>query len=537
MIELASHQTEAVARILALLDRYGGAILADDVGLGKSFVAAAVAAEMRARRCLVEIIVPASLVAQWRGTLADFQVDARTITHDSLIADCFVAAATPRFIVVDEAHAFRNPRTQRYAALARCSIGARLLLVTATPVCNSADDLLALVALVTADDALRWRGVASIGDVFAARDAPAIDAIVSELVIRRERDVLPDALRFGELERRVVRHSVLDLPIDELQFPLAGSASLLRQFVWRRLESSHAALIESIRRQLRFYERVVESGRPLSRRDYRRAFGHEVESDAFQQILFWNLWAAQEPIDLATVDAEMARLAALRTTVERAPDRKRLLLADALTAEPTLVFTGAAATARDLARHFRCGLATSRNGIGAVEAFRRGAIDLLVATDLASEGLNLQRAGVVVHYDIPWNPVKLDQRNGRAHRIGQRRPLVHAVYFLPERDRTRVLPIVAAKNRTRRRVLAPRFVIAQADSTLALPQHLPPDAAAVALLRALRARGLASPPALPRRHRAGVERLIEEMAREYLDEERVRELEEVLKRERELIGA
>src|SRR5213076_1008794 len=166
----------------ALLDRYGGAILADDVGLGKSYVAAAVAATMR---CAVEVIVPASLVPQWRETLRTFEVDARTITHDALIGDRFVAGVAPRFLVVDEAHAFRNPQTQRYAALARRSIGARLLLVTATPVCNSADDLLAIVALIVADDALRWRGVASIGDAFASRDSSAIDVIVSELVIRR----------------------------------------------------------------------------------------------------------------------------------------------------------------------------------------------------------------------------------------------------------------------------------------------------------------------------------------------------------------
>src|SRR5262249_14308219 len=172
------------------------------------------------------------------------------------------------------------------------------------------------------------------------RDAAAIDAIVSELVIRRERDALPDALRFGELERRVVRHQVLEVSIDELRFPLTGSASLLRQFIWRRLESSHAALLESIRRQLSFYERVIERGRPLSRRDYRHAFAHEDEGDAFQQILFWDLWTPDRAVDIDAVRAEMQRLASLRAFVENAPDAKRQLLADALTTEPTLVFTG-----------------------------------------------------------------------------------------------------------------------------------------------------------------------------------------------------
>src|SRR5207237_8119718 len=91
----------------------------------------------------------------------------------------------------------------------------------------------------------------------------------------------------------------------------------------------------------------------------------------------------------------------------------------------------------------------------AIGAFRRGRIGTLVCTDLAAEGLNLQRAGVVVHYDIPWNPVKLDQRNGRAWRIGQKRTCVQAIYFLPENRRTRIIETVTAKNRARRRLLGP----------------------------------------------------------------------------------
>src|SRR5207302_5567808 len=120
-----------------------------------------------------------------------------------------------------------------------------------------------------------------------------------------------------------------------------------------------------------------------------------------------------------------------------------------------LIFTSAVATAHDIASTLRAGVITSRGAqpLDALEAFRRGTIDRVVATDLASEGLNLQRAGVVVHYDIPWNPVKLDQRNGRAYRIGQTRDSVRAIYFLPE-ARSRVVETIASKNRTRRRILS-----------------------------------------------------------------------------------
>jgi hypothetical protein len=535
MPELARHQLDAVERLLGLLDRYGGALLADEVGLGKSFVAAAVAREHAARGAEIELVVPASLVPQWRDTLRDFGVAARLLTHDALAGDPFVPEPRERLVVADEAHAFRNPRTQRYDALARRSIAARLLLVTATPVCNSAGDLFALIALVAADDALRDRGVASIEEAFARNDLRAIDAVVAELVVRRGRDVLPPALLFGELERRVVRHPVPGAPIDELQFPLSASAALLRQFLWRRLESSGAALLETIRRQLRFYERVLESGRSLSRREYRRAFAVDDEGDAFQQILFWDLWAPPSEVDAAAVREEMARLHELELAAGEAAPLKRELLAAVLNDHPTLIFTAAAATARELGRHLRCGVATARDGLEAIERFRRGAIDRLVATDLASEGLNLQRAGVVVHYDIPWNPVKLDQRNGRAHRIGQQRAAVRAVYFLPERTPTRIVETIAAKNRARRRLLgmraAPPF---DAASLLALPQRLPRDAAAVALLRALQGRGLPLPAPLTLRHRAGAERLMHEMAGEYLDRRRLDDLAELLDAERAL---
>ena len=539
MIELAPHQVSAVDRILLLLDRHKGAILADEVGLGKSFVAAAVAGDMADHE--IEVIVPTSLAGQWRETLNDFNTDARVMTHDSLMRDRFVAQPEQRrLLIVDEAHAFRNCRTLRYDALARRSIGGKLLLVTATPICNSPDDLWALVSLIVADDALRPAAVSSIEEAFRARDAGAIRTIISELVIHRDRDVLPDALRFGTIQRRVVRHPVLAaVGIDELQFPLiGGNQRLLQRMLWRRLESSEAALLESIRRQTRFYERALDclrSGRTLSKREYRRAFGEEEDRDAFQEVLFWDVFAPQEAhVDPEEVRVEVGRLDALRSEAASAPQRKREMLIEIRNGftEPMLIFTGAVATARHIRDALeKSGMVTSRGAqpIDALDAFRRGRLETLVCTDLAAEGLNLQRAGVVVHYDIPWNPVKLDQRNGRAWRIGQKRPTVQAIYFFPETRRTRIIKTVAAKNRTRRVLLAhPGIAAAPAAaliaSRLALPQRLPGDSPNVALIRRLRSEGAAFPPRIARRYRAGVERLFAEMAREYIDDRRLGDL-------------
>lgn len=527
---LAEHQREAADRAVELLRTRGGLLLADEVGLGKSYVAAEV---MRRLGAQSELIVPAALVAQWRETLAQFELIARVLTHDGIVSDPFMATATRRLVVVDEAHAFRNPRTQRYAALARRTAGARVLLVTATPVCNSIGDLEALVRLIARDDLLADVGVPSIDVAFAMRDLAAIDIVVSALVIRRDRSVLPPELRFGQLQRSVIRHPVLDAPlIDELRFPLVGVSdgnthAILRRFLRRRLESSEAALLESLRRQLRFYDRAlaaIAAGRSLPKRDYRRAFAAEEERDAFQGVLFWEIFAPPGEADPVAIREEIARLESLVADAQASPCEKRAMLIAlvAETREPMLIFTGAVATARDLQAALQCGLVSSRERSrdAVLHAFRTGRIDIVVSTDMAAEGLNLQRAGTVVHYDLPWNPVKLDQRNGRAYRIGQSRPAVHAIYFVPQSRDTGILETITRKNRVRRRLLAPH-ASTPAGIHPTLPARLTSDSA-YARLRA--ATDLALPDVLARRHKAGIEQWMEEMSREYLDQQRLDDL-------------
>jgi superfamily II DNA or RNA helicase len=534
---LAEHQRIAAARAKAVLAARRGVILADEPGLGKSFVAAAIAAEAQRAGAVVEVIVPAGLVAQWCDTLRDFGVAAEVLTHDGIVsAPVPPPSVGSRLVIVDEAHAFRNPSTQRHAALARRTVGADVLLVTATPICNSPRDLQALLGVIAVDDALADCGVPSIDAAFARCDLPALDTVVSQLVIRRDRSVLETALQFGELRRSVVRHPVAGVGemIDALEFPLVAGGPLLRRFLRRRVESSEAALVESVRRQVRFYERALESlaaGRTLSKRDYRRAFIHEEDRDAFQQVLFWDLWLSpsSERVTAAQIEAEMQRLTELRKAAENASPAKRVLLESLVTAsaDPVLVFTGSAATARDLFAHLRsacrCGIATARDGRSAIDAFRAGRIDVLVATDLAGEGLNLQRAGVVVHYDIPWNPVRLDQRNGRAFRIGQRRAAVKAVYFLPQGDGTTIVSTMAAKNRLRRRVLH-----AVDGPTAGLPTQVRPrvasDCAAARFFAALERSGLTAPEWLERRHRAGLEKLLETASAGPIDRRRLDDL-------------
>src|SRR5206468_11346140 len=186
---LAPHQIPAAERLSAIIRRHGGALLADEVGLGKSYVALAVAL---ARNEPFVLVVPAVLVPQWRGLLDRFGVQQTTIvTHESLSS--LTARPTDRptaaFVVIDEAHRFRNPETNRYRALARMVVGSRVLLVTATPIHNSVADLLLLLRLFLRDHAFAALGVPSLRN--AARreaDRSLAPAAVARVIVARSRE-------------------------------------------------------------------------------------------------------------------------------------------------------------------------------------------------------------------------------------------------------------------------------------------------------------------------------------------------------------
>src|SRR5438045_5937703 len=80
-----------------------------------------------------------------------------------------------------------------------------------------------------------------------------------------------------------------------------------------------------------------------------------------------------------------------------------------------------------------------------VEHFRDRA-DILIATEAAAEGVNLQFCSLVVNYDLPWNPQRIEQRIGRCHRYGQLHDVV-VINFLNERNAAdrRVLVLLSEK--------------------------------------------------------------------------------------------
>jgi hypothetical protein len=257
-IRLAPHQVDAASRLLRLLGECGGAVLADATGLGKTFVAIAVARVMGPAL----VVVPAALRSMWRESLRRAGVEARIESYEALSRGGRRSGERRALLVLDEAHHARNPGAKRYAALADLAWGAKVLLLTATPVHNRGRDLRALLAL------------------FLGSRADALpDEQVRRLIVRRTSSMGNDSPRLPSV--RNPEWLAVPTDPDTLQAvralpPAVPTADggvahvLLLLGLIRAWSSSEAALRATLRRRLRRTATIaaaLESGRLPDRRD------------------------------------------------------------------------------------------------------------------------------------------------------------------------------------------------------------------------------------------------------------------------------
>jgi superfamily II DNA or RNA helicase len=461
---LLEHQTTAAKRIVGAIAAFGGALLADGVGLGKTYVALAVATRFRR----TTVVAPACILAQWERTSARLGRSPTLVSHEGLSRSGRVPVSD--LVVIDEAHRFRNPATQRYDRLARDLGRARVLLVTATPVVNHARDLVHILRLFLPDGALSFLGIRSLERAGEAGDDRALAAAISRFtvarpvtMVTRHGSTLPAVVE-AAVERPpvAVEHRIADYAsvVAELTFPGAPTATchLLRSHLLHRLASSLSAFRGTVIRHLAYADRALASSgeRIPARQVLRQILG---PGDDLQFELWGTLGDVSPTHDTrgALLRERSLLLDLLRTIDLRVSSPKPDRLAALLSSHPgkTLVFTASRETALELAGRLtwhrlavvaagRGRLASGPAGIQRIldlfaprarhtahAAPERIRIDTLIATDLVSEGLDLQDADTVVHYDLPWTPVRLAQRLGRTVRLGSCRPSVRVLWFAP----------------------------------------------------------------------------------------------------------
>ncbi len=423
------HQERTAMRVLR--DLHGRAVLADEVGLGKTIEAGLILKEYAirglVRRAL--ILTPPSLTSQWREEMeTKFSLPFEVLRSAGdwerrplLIASMDTAkrgahrrpaqARSWDLVVVDEAHRLKNRASLNWRFVSGLS-KKYMLLLTATPVQNDMEELFNLISLLKpgalqTHDGFLERYVASTDRRVPAR-VPELRDRLRDVMIRNRRGIaftLPPrrvhslAVRLGPAERRL--YDDVTKFVRDAYWAASGrlpwTARLTLIVLQREIGSSTFAVAETLGRLARGPTFGPEDCERLEQlRDDARAIATNIKADRLRTFL--------------------------RTFDEKA-----------------LVFTQYVRTLRYLEGVLRdegYRITTYHGGLGtaakdaAVRAFREDA-QVFLSTEAGGEGRNLQFARTVVNYDLPWNPLRIEQRIGRVHRLGQERE-VHVVNLLAE---------------------------------------------------------------------------------------------------------
>ncbi|HYN09218.1 MAG TPA: helicase-related protein [Vicinamibacterales bacterium] len=446
-IEIFPYQLEAA---LAIVNGARRVLLADAVGLGKTIQAGLAIAEIHRRSGLTRtlIVVPAALRDQWIDELSRrFRLDCRPADRDALdalarhggrgenpwrrpgvwiasfdyIKQQHVMDALPldpwHLLVVDEAH-IACGESDRHDACAELARRARqVLLLSATP--HDGDET-------------RFTRLIDLGALNGVEDSP--------VVFRRTRAGvgfdLPRRARWHRVALSPAETDVLRAlrEFESAALHAAGrdhrdAAILLLSVFRKRALSTMRALRISLDRRLAWLGDGQRAG-DFEWLQPRLVFDDESDElddgDRASLTGDFGLQSAQER-------SWLRRLRALAETAERFETKvTRVTALVARAREPVVIFTEFRHSLEVLRRRVQVGspIAELHGGLTPLERrqqldrFLKGTASVLLATDVGGQGLNLQdRARWVVTLELPWNPLKLEQRCGRVDRIGQSRPV------------------------------------------------------------------------------------------------------------------
>jgi len=521
-VDLNPHQVEA-ALFAFRSPLSNGAILADEVGLGKTIEAGLVISQKWAeRKRRILIIVPSNLRKQWNQELFDkfflssIILETKSFNefikqgnlnpfnqNDVVICSYQFARKQEPYIknvcwdlvVIDEAHRLRNvykPSNKIANAIKQSIINAPKILLTATPLQNS---LLELYGLVSIIDDYAFGDLKSFKSQYVRLND---DNIYNELKSRLKpiciRTLRRQVLEYVRYTNRIPitqefypsaeEQKLYDLVSEYLQsdrlFALPPSQRSLMTLILRRLLASStyaiSGTLEALANKLDSYVKLSELPQNIEEsisadfeqydelkdeweedgNDETNSFSPEEvdyikqESDklkGFYKLAFSIKKNSKGEVLLTALKrgfAEAEKLGARRKAIiftESTRTQKYLneLLQQTEFAGKVILYNGSNNDAKSkevyqlwLSRNVGTdrvsGSKTADIRSAIIEYFRDYA-DIMIATEAAAEGVNLQFCSLVVNYDLPWNPQRIEQRIGRCHRYGQKYDVV-VVNFL-----------------------------------------------------------------------------------------------------------
>jgi len=516
-VDLNPHQIDAAMfAFRSPLSR--GAILADEVGLGKTIEAGLIISQLWAeRKRRILIIVPTTLRKQWSQELAEKfflgtevfdSTRLRTAMrsgdpnpfhamngivicsyHFARSAELLIAATSWDLVVIDEAHRLRNvlKSGNKIAVAIKNGIqNARgKVLLTATPLQNS---LLELYALTSFLDEHLFGGMDSFKQQYlrgtlGQREFDELRQRIRPVCQRTLRRQVAEYVRYtnrvpmvhdftpSAAEQKLYEEVSDYLRRDQL-FALPKSQRALMILIARKLLASSSFAIAGTLESLRARVQSLRDGLDPS-----QAQETAEDFEAFDEVA--EEWSDEESeessastVDAAAVDAEIRDLVRFRDLASSITENaKGTALLQALGAgfeklrelganQKAIIFTESRRTQQYLIdllkanghagqvmtfngtntdpasaeiyktwkeQHAGTSIVTGRKDVdmraALIEHFRTTA-SIMIATEAAAEGVNLQFCSLVVNYDLPWNPQRIEQRIGRCHRYGQRHDVV-----------------------------------------------------------------------------------------------------------------
>ncbi|MBW1794270.1 MAG: DEAD/DEAH box helicase [Deltaproteobacteria bacterium] len=413
------YQEESARKIMKTFR--GRAVLADEVGLGKTIEACLVLKEYILRGLVRSALVltPSSLVNQWQEELRDkfglsfvtsndtmFREDPDRFWKEPFLLVSIQTAKRKRhfdavttraydMVIVDEAHHLKNRSTLNWK-LVNAIQKTFLLLVTATPVQNNLEELYNLVTLLKPG---HLKTLKAFKEEFVARGNPTdprnrekLRQLLKEVMIRNTRSVtqlhIPPrfafTIRVDPSPEEEAFYQGISQFVTEQAAP--GSSALSKMALRRLLEaagSSHFAslkMLEKISLQSldgtsKQAKELLEMGRSIRMGGKIRRVIELLQASPEQKIIFVNYLATLEYFNQILEEYKM----------------------------PHVVYRGGM---------------TQTQKRQAIKTFQEGC-PILLATETGGEGHNLQFCHVMINCDLPWNPMQIEQRIGRIHRIGQ----------------------------------------------------------------------------------------------------------------------
>lgn len=407
------HQIRTARKVLHEMS--GRAILADEVGLGKTIEAGLVLKEYMVRGLVKRalILVPASLVLQWvRELNAKFGISAfaqkkeHSWGYDVVVASMDTAKRDPHrdkllnqdydMLIIDEAHKLKNKKTTNYQFV-NAMRKKYCLLLTATPVQNDLDELYNLITLLKPGQ-LGGQGEFAanfVVDKRVPKNEDQLQEALQTVMIRNRRG--DGGIHFT---KRIVKNIQLQLSTEE-QALYDG----VTRFVRERYEENPGDWSSML--SLVTLQREVCSSRDAVFLTLVNMFKKTPEDSPLRA----RIWALVEVIRGITANTKAEK------TMELVREMN----------DKVIIFTEYRATQEYLMQYFRSNNIVAvpyRGGMNRgkkdwmMDLFR-GRAQVLIATEAGGEGINLQFCHHMINFDLPWNPMRVEQRIGRVHRLGQ----------------------------------------------------------------------------------------------------------------------